>query len=56
VAHEAGAARPAAVAPEFHEVDTPSRRIGFLSPEHVGRTRRETEAAVDAVVEQISAG
>ena len=32
-----------------HEVDPPARRVHLLAPEHVGRARRQAEAAVDAV-------
>ena len=37
------------VEPSVHEVDPPARRVHLLAPEHVGRARRQAEAAVDAV-------
>ena len=54
VLHEAVGRGFAAVAPQFHQVDAAAGRIGFLSPQQIGRTRRQTEAAVDAVVEEIA--
>jgi hypothetical protein len=44
------------IAPHLHQVDASSRRVGFQTPEEIGRARRQTEAAVDAVVEQIACG
>jgi hypothetical protein len=56
VTHKAGAARLAPIAAQFHQMDAPSRRIGFLSPQQISRTRGQTESAVHAIVEQISTG
>ena len=54
VLNEAGARGLAAVAPQLHQVNAASRRVGFLSPQEIGRARRQAEAAVDAVVEEIA--
>jgi hypothetical protein len=54
VLNEARARGFAAVAPQFHEVNAAARRVGLLSPQEIGGTRRQTEAAMDAVVEQIA--
>ena len=35
-------------------MDTPAGRIGFLPPEQIGWARRQTEAAVHAVVEEVT--
>ena len=52
--NEAALVGLAAVAPQFHQVNAAPRRIGFLSPQQIGRTRGQAEAAVDAVVEEIA--
>ena len=44
----------AAVAPQFHQMDAAARRVGLLSPQQIGRAGRQTEPAVDAVVEEIA--
>ena len=38
--------------PGLHQVDASARRVHLLAPQHVGRTRRQTEAAVDARVDE----
>ena len=35
-----------------HQHDPPARRVHLLAPQHVGRARRQAEAAVHAVVDQ----
>ena len=38
--------------PGAHQVDPAARRIHFLAEDHVARTRRQAESAVDALVHQ----
>ena len=40
----------------LQQVNPPARRIGLAAPQRVGRARRQTEAAVDAVGEQVGRG
>ncbi len=40
----------------LHHVDAAARRVHLFSPEDVGGTRREAEAAVDAVVDEFGRG
>ena len=42
-----------AVDEALHQVDPPARRVHLLVPERVGRARRQAEAAVDAVGDQL---
>ncbi len=44
-------ARPA-VERRLHQIDAAARRIHLLAPQHVGRTARQTESAVHALVDQ----
>ena len=52
VAHERRRHLGAAVEPALHQIDASARRIHLLAPQHVGRTRRQAEAAVHARVDQ----
>ena len=40
----------------LHQIDPPARRIHLLAPQRVGRTGRQTEAAVHALVDQRASG
>jgi hypothetical protein len=51
---EAGRIRIAAIPAQFHEVDAPPWRVGFMAPQQIGRACGKAEAAVDAVVEEIA--
>ena len=44
--------RRAAVEARLHQIDAAARRVHLLAPQHVGRTRRQAEAAVHARVDQ----
>src|SRR2546426_10033764 len=46
--------RDRAVEPRLHQLDAPARGIHLLAPEDVGRTCRQAEAAVDAVLRQLA--
>ena len=52
VARELIVDRRATLEHRLHQVDAAARRVGFASPEHVGGTRRQAEAAVHAVVRE----
>ncbi len=43
-----------AVSREFHQIDAATRRVHFLVPEYVGWADRETESAVDALIDDFS--
>ena len=43
-----------AVSREFHQIDAATRRVHFLVPENVGWADRETESAVDALIDDFS--
>src|SRR6516225_5018217 len=45
-----------ALARHFHEVNPAARRIHLLTPEHIRRAHRQTEPAVDALVDDFTGG
>src|SRR5207247_1855648 len=53
VLHHRLAQRNRPVDEPLHQIDPPARRIHLLVPEGVRRARRQTEAAVDAVGDQL---
>src|SRR5262245_7463293 len=46
--------RRAALQCGAHQVDAASRRVRFFAPYHVGRACRQTEAAMNAVVDELA--